>query len=79
LSKVFEFAGEVSDRVVIHPDKVLTEATGRGFEMVVVVGLNPDDPDGPLWVSCSHNSSDSVMLLERAKAHIVRLVEGFPR
>lgn len=52
----------------LDSDEILESAKGQSLARFVVVG---DLPDGSLWVSGSANAGESLILLERAKHHIV--------
>ena len=50
------------------PDEILEAAKGQKFEKVAILAENPD---GTIWVSGSANAGETMVLMERAKHHIV--------
>jgi len=50
------------------PDEILEAAKGNKFEIVAVLAINPD---GTMWVSGSANAGEIMILMEKAKNHIV--------
>ncbi|MCF6371056.1 hypothetical protein [Rhizobium halophilum] len=51
-----------------NPDELLEAAKGQGFTNLVILA---EQPDGGLWVSGMANAGETMILLERAKHHIV--------
>lgn len=49
-------------------DDILEGAKGQGLTIVSVIA---EDQNGELWVSGSANAGETLILLERAKHHIV--------
>lgn len=59
---------EVGEGFRFDPDDLLEKAKGQAFEKVVILGALPG---GELWVSGSANAGESLILIEKAKHHIV--------
>lgn len=58
----------IGEGVRLDSDEILEAAKAQPLARLVVIG---DLPDGSLWVSGSANAGESLILIERAKHHIV--------
>ena len=61
----------VGERFRFDPDETLEAAKGQAFATVAVIGHYED---GTIWVSSSANSGETYILLDLAKAEIIRMV-----
>lgn len=59
---------QVGEGYRFESDEILESAKGNGFTSVVVIG---ELEDGELWVSSAANAGEDLILIERAKHHIV--------
>lgn len=58
----------VGDNYRFDPDEILDGAKGQGFSTVAILA---EMEDGSIWVSGSANAGEVLVLMERAKRHIV--------
>ena len=59
---------QVGEGYRFESDEILESAKGKGLTSVVVIG---ELENGELWVSSAANAGEALILIERAKHHIV--------
>ncbi|RVK26281.1 hypothetical protein [Sinorhizobium meliloti] len=59
---------EVGEGFRFEADEVLEAAKGNGFTVLAIVG---ELPDGSSWISGTANAGETMILLERAKHHLI--------
>ncbi len=59
---------EVGDGFRFEADQILDGAKGQPFTVISIIGQLED---GIMWVSGSANAGETMILLERAKRHIL--------
>jgi hypothetical protein len=58
----------VGDEYRFDPDQVLEDAKGQGFVTLMVLAQNED---GDIWITGNANVGETLVLMERAKHHLV--------
>lgn len=58
----------VGDEYRFDPDQVLEDAKGQGFMTLMVLAQNED---GDIWITGNANVGETLVLMERAKHHLV--------
>jgi hypothetical protein len=68
-AKVFKLEPvEIGDSFRFDPDEVLDYAKGQEFTSMVVLGQLPD---GEIWITGNANAGEILVMMERAKHHLV--------
>jgi hypothetical protein len=58
----------VGDEYRFDPDQVLEDAKGQGFVTLMVLAQNEA---GDIWITGNANVGETLVLMERAKHHLV--------
>ena len=58
----------VGDEYRFDPDQVLEDSKRQGFVTLVVLAQNED---GDIWITGNANVGETLVLMERAKHHLV--------
>jgi hypothetical protein len=70
MGEVHKFEPEVvGDGFRFDCDELLEAAKGQGFDRLVIIADYQEGSD--IWISGSANAGESMILMERAKRHIV--------
>jgi hypothetical protein len=70
MGEVHKFEPEiVGDTFRFDCDELLEAAKGQGFDRLVIIADYQEGSD--IWISGSANAGESMILMERAKRHIV--------
>lgn len=59
---------EVGENFRFDPDELLEAAKGHGFVTLAIIGQLED---GSEWISGTANAGETVILMERAKHHLI--------
>lgn len=59
---------EVGESFRFDPDELLEAAKGNGFVTLAIIGQLED---GSEWISGTANAGETIILLERAKRHLI--------
>lgn len=59
---------EVGENFRFDPDELLEAAKGNGFVTLAIIGQLED---GSEWISGTANAGETIVLLERAKHHLI--------
>ncbi len=68
-AKVIKFEpATIGEGYRFDPDEILEESKGQDFTTLAILG---ETEDGAIWVSGNSNVGEILILLERAKRHLV--------
>ncbi len=59
---------EVGEGHRFDPDELLEAAKGHGFSTLAIIG---ELPDGSAWISGTANAGETIIMMERAKHHLI--------
>ena len=69
MSKVVKFEPvEVGEGYRFDPDELLEAAKGHGFTTLAIIG---ELSDGSSWISGTANAGETMIMMERAKHHLI--------